>query len=82
MSKEERQELKDLLEIYTAKQELQHEKFSEELKEIKDKLEPIAEVYGYFKGFGSLSLGVMKYIIIPLSVVIGLYITIKNNFFK
>lgn len=96
MSGDERAQLKKMFEEFSEKQELAHKDFQDKLKEIKDQIgpfenklkeikdqiDPIAEVYGYFKGFGSISLGFLKYVVIPLSAVIGLYVAIKNNFFK
>ena len=82
MSGEERQQLKKMFEDFSKKQEEAHKNFDEKLKEIKEQIDPIAEVYGYFKGFGSISLGFLKYVVIPLSAVIGLYVAIKNNFLK
>lgn len=82
MSGDERAQLKKMFEEFSKKQEEAHKNFDEKLKEIKEQIDPIAEVYGYFKGFGSISLGFLKYVVIPLSAVIGLYVAIKNNFLK
>lgn len=78
MSNNERDNLTELLKGYQALQSEQHREFKEALKEINMKLDPVYDVYSTFKGFGSITGGFFKWVIIPCSIVLGIIISIKK----
>ncbi len=83
MSKEEEKNLIRIIESIDKKTEAQHELFTQAIQEINEKLDelkPVAEVYQAFAGFGSIAKGFLTWVIIPLSVIFGLFLTIKNLF--
>lgn len=59
-------------------QELVHESMRKDMEQIKMQLGPIMEVYASFQGFGSIVSWIFKFIIIPISVVIGIWISLRQ----
>ena len=82
MSDREKTELIKLLESYKEMQNEQHEQFKETLAEINKKLDPVYDVYSTFKGFGTIAGGFFKWVIVPLSIVLGIIISVRNIWFK
>lgn len=82
MSREERDNLIKLLESYKQQQELQHQDFKESLSEINKKLDPVFEVYSVYSGFGKVAIGFFKWVIVPISIVLGIIISIKKIWFE
>lgn len=90
MSKQEENTLIALMKEINTRTEKQHEIFTKSIEEIQlkldsqtkqlDDLKPVADVYKAFAGFGSIAKGFLTWVVIPLSVVFGLFLTIKNVF--
>lgn len=78
MGREERDNLIKLLENYQELQAEQHKDFKEALAEINKKLDPVFEVYSVYSGFGTVAMGFFKWIIVPISIVLGIIISIKK----
>ncbi len=80
MSKDERQDLIKLLESYQEMQTVKHDEFTKTLKEINDKLDPVYGVYSAFSGFGSIAGGFFKWVVVPCSVIVGIWISFRKLF--
>lgn len=90
MSKNEEDNLIELMKAIHQKTEDQHAMFTTSINEIKttldrqteqlNELKPVADVYKAFAGFGSIAQGFLKWVIIPSSIVIGLFLSIRNLF--
>lgn len=80
MFKDEHQDLIKLLESYQEMQTLKHEEFTRTLKEISEKLDPVYDVYSAFSGFGSIAGGFFKWVVVPCSIVLGMWISFKKLF--
>jgi len=78
MGRNERDNLIELLEGYQRLQAQQHEDFKEALKEINEKLDPIAKVYANYSGFGTVAVGFFKWVIVPISIILGIVISFKK----
>lgn len=78
MGRDERDNLIKLLESYKDQQELQHADFKEALAEINKKLDPVFNVYSVYNGFGTVAIGFFKWVIVPISIVLGIIISIKK----
>lgn len=82
MGREERDNLIKLLENYQELQAQQHEDFKEALAEINKKLDPVFEVYSVYSGFGAVAMGFFRWVIVPLSAVLGIIISVRNTWLK
>ena len=80
MSKDEREDLIKLLESYQEQQTEKHAEFTRTLKEISEKLDPVYDVYSSFSGFGNVAGGFFKWVVVPCSVIVGIWISFRKLF--
>jgi uncharacterized protein Yka (UPF0111/DUF47 family) len=80
MSNEERDTLRELLETYHEGHQKAHEEMMDKIKSLNEKIDPIVDVYSQFAGFGSVAKGFFTWVVIPVSVVIGIWLTILQIF--
>lgn len=81
MPSKERENLIEILAGYQEKQAEQHASFKESLEQINKKLDPVFEVYSIYAGFGKVAMGFFKWVIVPISIVLGIIISIKKIWF-
>lgn len=48
------------------------------MRQNSENLKPIIEIYSNFQGFGAISKNFFKWIVVPLSVVVGIILTVIN----
>lgn len=78
MPNSERENLIRLLTEYQESQIAQNADFRKSLEEINKKLDPVFEVYSTYAGFGRVAMGFFKWVIVPVSIVLGIIISIKK----
>lgn len=71
-------EIKELQFTIQQNQEQKNSELSKQIFDLTENLRPVIELYGQFKGFGSIGSLVMKFIVIPASVVIGLLLSFRS----
>lgn len=57
-----------------------HDALSDQITELKKQIDPITTVYQSFKGFGNVAMGIFKWVIVPLSVIVGVILSFKKLF--
>jgi hypothetical protein len=82
MGRDERDNLIQLLEGYQELQAQQHRDFKDALAEINKKLDPVFEVYSAYSGFGTIAIGFFKWVIVPISIILGIIISVRNTWLK
>lgn len=78
MSSEQIQIILNRLNSMDAERAEKHELLMTELTNLKQQIEPIAEIYSSAKGFGKVSVWIAKWIITPLIVLLGACLTYKQ----
>ncbi len=78
MSTSEFEQIKKILNDHYKERVDAHSKFEESLSDIQEKLNPVYEIYSQFKGFGNIALGFFKFVVIPVSIVMGILLSFKN----
>ncbi len=66
------------LEENREERETQHKLFSDALIEINEKLDPVYKIYSQFSGFGTIAIGFFKWVIVPISVILGIFLSLKQ----
>lgn len=59
-------------------QELRHQQMMEQVNELEKKIDPVTKVYAQVQGFGNVAVWIFKYIVIPVSILVGILLNLKN----
>lgn len=78
MEKSEFEQLQTLLAAYTRGQNDKHTELTQQIETLTLTLEPIAKIYSQFQGFGSTMSWLFKAIVVPCTLVMGLYEAIRH----
>jgi len=76
MSATEIEQIKKILQDHYDERVAVHDEFKQSLDEIQRKLDPVYNIYSQFSGFGKISIGFFKWVVIPVSVVLGIAISV------
>lgn len=78
MSNEEIKTIKEQLAEYHQEHLDAHDKIMDEMKSLEDKLKPVINIYQSVDGFGSVVVWIAKYIVTPIIIILGAFVTIKK----
>lgn len=82
MNDEQFVELKKFLGEYHIAQNKKHQELADQITVLTRTVKPISDVYQAFKGFGKVAMGFFQWVIVPISVIVGIIFSIDKLFHK
>ncbi len=78
MTQTDLQKILKVLDEQNIDRDIKHEEFVQSIAVMQEQLAPIYKIYSQFSGFGDIAMGFFKWVIIPSSVVIGIFLSLRQ----